>query len=401
MNLPKVDLDPLRRRALVNGAIASVVTLILGLTLQALFGGDGDGVGTDGRATTSSSPTPTTPTCVPTWEVVQSADPDEIPHTLTGVTALSAAEAWAVGSSGDALSPDAVLLERWDGNAWTAEQGPSPGSETNGLSSVDASEPNDVWAVGTTSDGFGDRPLVLHYDGTTWLEVPPPPDVTGVLSGVEAIAPNDVWVVGTTGDVATAQNRALVLHWDGELWANVDLGRAAGTGASLLNDVAAVDRDEIWAVGELRGRPLIIRSDGRRWERLETEVRGVTNAVEPVARDAVWAVGVPIHRYDGEAWDLGANVRRDGLLFGVAAVSPTDVWAVGVRPGKGTITRALVLRYDGERWEPVSGSTIPGSEALLGIDALPDGTVLAVGYRDVRETRRTLAIRGDTCVSDG
>ena len=162
-----------------------------------------------------------------------------------------------------------------------------------------------------------------------------------------------MWVVGTTGDVATAQNRALVLHWDGEQWANVDLGRAAGTGASLLNDVAALDRDEIWAVGELRGRPLILRSDGRRWERLETEVRGVTNAIEPVARDAAWAVGVPIHRYDGE------------------------------------------------RWEPVSGSTIPGSEALLGIDALPDGTVLAVGYRDIRETRRTLAIRGDTCVSDG
>jgi hypothetical protein len=242
---------------------------------------------------------------------------------------------------------------------------------------------------------------VLRYDGTAWTEVTLPDDITGVLSGVEAIAPNDVWVVGFTGDVASGQNRALVLHWDGELWANVDLGRAAGTGASVLRDVGSTGGDDIWAVGELRGRPLILHSDGRRWERNETEVRGVTHAVEPVGRDDVWAVGVPVHRFEEGAWSLGANIRRDGQLFGVAAVSPTDVWTVGIRPGKGTVTRALILRFDGERWRPVNGTTISGSEALTAVDALDDGTVLAVGYRDVRDTRRTLAIRGTTCVSEG
>jgi hypothetical protein len=401
MNLPNAELDPLRRRALINAAIASLVTLVLGLTLQTLFGGGSEGDGTIAGPTSSPRASPTAPACIATWEVVQSADPGEPGNALTGVTAISAREAWSVGGAGaDVVAPEVPIVERWDGNAWTAEAVPNVGTETNGLVAVDASEPNDVWAVGRTASFTGDRPYVVRYDGTLWEAVSLPPDVTGVLTGVEAIAPNDVWVVGYTGDVATAQNRALVLHWDGELWANVDLGRAAGTGASLLRDISAVAADEMWAVGELRGRPLILRSDGRRWERLETEVRGEMHAVEPVARNDVWAVGVPIHRYDGEAWDLGANVRRDGLLFGVAAVSPTDVWAVGIRPGKGTITRALVLRYDGERWGPVEGSTIGGSEALLGIDALPDGTVLAVGYRDVRETRRTLAIRGDTCVSN-
>lgn len=399
MNLPRIDLHPLERRALINAAIASVLTLALGFGVLALTGGDGDA--RPHPPPTTSTPTPSAPACLPTWETVPTADPGDVANTLEDVTVLSAGEAWAVGSLGDPLDPDAVLLERWDGNAWTAEEGPNPGTETNGLSAVDASEPNDVWAVGRTSSFTGDRPLVLRYDGTAWSEVTLPSDVTGVLTGVEALAPDDVWVVGTTGDAATATNRALVLHWDGELWANVDLGRVAGTGASTLSDIAAIDGGgDLWAVGDLRDRPMILRFDGRRWERLETEIAGVTNAIEPVGRRDAFAVGFPIQRYRDGAWMVSANVRNDGQLFGVAAVSPRDVWAVGLQP-RGEATKALIVRFDGRRWRRVDGRGIPGAEALTGIDALEDGTVLTVGYRDVETGRRTLAIRATTCLGGG
>jgi len=115
---------------------------------------------------------------------VQAADPGDTSNALHAISVLSAGEAWAVGASGEVTSPNLVLLERWDGEAWTAEEGPSPGSETNELLDVDASEPNDVWAVGRTSSGFGDRPLVLHNDGSTWTVDDLPPDVSGVLTGV-------------------------------------------------------------------------------------------------------------------------------------------------------------------------------------------------------------------------
>ena len=56
-----------------------------------------------------------------------------------------------------------------------------------------------------------------------------------------------------------------------------------------------------------------------------------------------------------------------------------------------------MYRYAGRRWVPVEGPSIPGSDALTAIDALPDGTILAVGTKDVEAGRRTLAIRGATC----
>ncbi|MGH2636478.1 MAG: hypothetical protein ACRDHU_10095, partial [Actinomycetota bacterium] len=220
-----MNIDSLHRRAALNGVIAAMVTLGLGLGVMAGVEAVGDG---DDPPPVSPSPTPSTepaPICTPTWEIAQTADPGESSNLLSDVTALSSAEAWAVGGSGDPEAPLAVLIERWDGTAWTAEEGPNPGSQINELLAVDAAEPNDVWAVGRTASGFGDRPLVLHYDGTAWLEVVLPEDVTGVLSGVAAIAPDDVWVVGFTGDPVASLEEALILHWDGQLWAVVDAGR--------------------------------------------------------------------------------------------------------------------------------------------------------------------------------
>ena len=395
MNLPHFDLHPLRRRALINAGVATFIALVLGLTVQAAFGGDGGEVVAPPAPTVG--PSPSVPACVPTWEIVQAADPGTFPHELHDVAAISAGEAWAVGASGDPTSPDEVLLERWDGSAWTAEEGPSPGSETNELLSVDAAEPNDVWAVGRTASGFGDRPLVLRYDGTRWDIVAMPPDLTGVLTGVEALAPNDVWAVGFSGDETASLNHALILHWDGELWATVDTGRAVGGGASLLNDVMALGPEDVWAVGTSHNQPLIIRFDGKTWVRTETPVKGVANAIEPVGVEDAWVVGRPIQRFDGQEWSQAANIRGDGQLHSISAVSPQDIWAVGIRPGGTGITRSLVLRFDGRRWQPVDGSTVPGSDALNAIDALLDGTVLGVGYKDVETGRRTLAIRGNTC----
>jgi hypothetical protein len=396
-----VSLDPLRRRALVNGGIATVVTLLIGFGVVAGIDTLGDEDGTASPSPSATTPTPTQPVCTPTFEVAQTADPADLPNALAGVTALSAAEAWAVGASGDPLAPVGVLIERWDGSAWTAEEGPNPGSETNELRAIDAAEPNDVWAVGRTASGFGDRPLVVRFDGTEWLEIELPEEVTGILTGVAAIAPNDVWVVGFTGDQAASLERSLVLHWDGQLWAIVDPGRAVGSGRSALLGIEAVAPDDLWAVGYLHNEPLIVHFDGEAWSRSETTVDGVTNAIAPTTPTDVWAVGSPIQRFDGTTWTSAAEVRADGELLGVAIVSPSDLWAVGRRPTEGGGSRSLVMRFDGRRWMAVEGQAVPGSDALVGVDALPDGTVLAVGYRDVESGRRTLSIIGTTCFPEG
>jgi hypothetical protein len=384
----------MRRRALLNGAIAGAVTLVVGVLIVAgVSSGDLD----IPRSSPSPSPTPTPTPCDPSWEIVQSANPNDVSHTLNAVVALAASEAWAVGGSGDPASPLDVLIERWDGTAWTPEEAPSPGSQTNELLAVDAAGPNDVWAVGRTASGFGDRPLALHYDGTEWLEVALPEEVTGVLTGVAAISPGDVWAVGFSGDPDASLERAVILHWDGLLWAVVDGGRAVGSGTSALRDVEATAPDDVWAAGYLHNRPLIVRWDGQAWSRSETEVTGVANEVEPLTPTEGWVVGAPIQRFDGDTWSLDTPVREDGELLSAATVGPSDVWAVGLRPDEVGETRSIVMRFDGQRWTPVEGRGAAGSDALTGVDALPDGTVLGVGYKDVDAGRRTLAIRGTTC----
>jgi hypothetical protein len=393
--------DPLQRRALTNGGIAALLTMLVGFGIVAAVSG-GERAATP-PSPGPGSPSPTPPTCAPSWETVPTQDPSEGSNALHDVVALSATEGWAVGATGlDPVSPTTALVQRWDGVAWTAVEAPSPGSEHNELLAVDDAGPNEVWAVGRTASGFGDRPLALRFEGTEWTQVDLPSEVTGVLTGVAAISPSDVWVVGFAGDPAALLERALLLHWDGVLWENVEPGRAVGGGRSLLRDVEALAATDVWATGYRQNRPLFIRFDGEAWNRSETEVRGVSNAIEPVSPTEAWAVGSPIQWFDGLEWVHAAELPRAGELHGVGAVAPDDVWAVGLRLAADEVsTRSLVLRWDGGRWRVVDGPGVPGSDALMGIDALQDGTVLAVGYRDVSAGRRTLAIRGTTCPGVG
>lgn len=389
-------MNSLQRRGLVNASVAAVATFAIGSAVVYAAGGPED-VATP-HPSTSPSASPTTPSCTPTWDVVRSANPGEAATTLLGVTAVTSAEAWAVGGLGQPEIPTAVAIQRWDGDQWAAVAGPSPGTTLNELRAVDASEPNDVWAVGRTSSGVGEQPLVLHYDGTEWSDAELPSGIDGVLNGVAAISPTDVWAVGSAGDPAASLERALVLHWDGATWAVVEMRRAIGGGKSALLDVGGVSPTDLWAVGYHHFQPLILRFDGEAWSRSPTEIRGALHAIEASATGEVWAVGSPIQRFDGETWTETPIARDDADLVDIAAIGGLDVWAVGSRPSKepGT-TRSTVYRYGDRGWLPVEGPAVEGSDALSAVDALPDGTLLAVGWKDVGLKRQTLAIRGTTC----
>src|SRR6188474_3267500 len=144
-------MNSLQRRGLVNASVAAVATFAIGSAVVYAAGGPED-VATP-PASTSPSASPTTRSCTPTWDVVRSANPGEAATTLLGVTAVTSAEAWAVGGLGQPEIPTAVAMMRWDGDRWLPFTAPSPGTTLNELRAVDASEPNDVWAVGRTSSG--------------------------------------------------------------------------------------------------------------------------------------------------------------------------------------------------------------------------------------------------------
>jgi hypothetical protein len=72
---------------------------------------------------------------------------------------------------------------------------------------------------------------------------------------------------------------------------------------------------------------------------------------------------------------------KDTALYGIAAISANDIWAVGAG-NFSTIsgTATLIEHWDGTTWTIII-SPDPGnaSNALFGVAALSDGTVVAVG----------------------
>ncbi len=147
--------NSLQRRGLVNGAIAAVATFAIGSAVVSRPAG----TTTSPRRPPSPSPTasPTPRPAPPPGRSSGAPNPGEAPTTLLGVAAVTPRRRGRSAGSASPRSPTAVAIQRWDGTTWTAVEGPSPGTAAERAPvAVDASEPNDVWAVGRTSSGSGD-----------------------------------------------------------------------------------------------------------------------------------------------------------------------------------------------------------------------------------------------------
>jgi len=139
---------------------------------------------------------------------------------LAGVAATSARRAWAVGDSTNCgCGPGISLTVRWDGRAWTRVPSPTLGGGTN-LSGVAALSARSAWAVGLTGSGDGPtRTLALRWNGASWAKVPSPsPGASGGLSGVAATSARGAWAVGFTSNRTRSRFETLILHWNGTAW---------------------------------------------------------------------------------------------------------------------------------------------------------------------------------------
>ena len=152
------------------------------------------------------------------WARVPSPSPGRTgSDVLNGVSALSASDAWAVGGTGAS-----IIILRWNGVRWSSIPGPSASSGGE-LNAASALSPSDVWAVGCLlppSNPSAPTPLVLHWNGTSWIQVasPNPGGSAGTcLTGVSALSASNAWAVGTT-DPFGSNTKTVILHWNGTSW---------------------------------------------------------------------------------------------------------------------------------------------------------------------------------------
>jgi hypothetical protein len=221
-----------------------------------------------------------------------------------------------------------------------------------------------------------------------------------VLNGIASISSNDVWAVGYKGS-AGSERQSLVERWDGSSW-NGFVAPKVLSFSSVLEDVAAIAADDVWAVGSSFEQPSALHWDGKTWEEVAlpqlNSRYAVLGGVDARAPNDVWAVGYYaepftgtgkpsislIMHWNGSAWStvpVPDKGKHDDMLYDVSAIAANDVWAVGYyKDAYDAPGRAMIMHWDGKAWGivPFAGSDAPG-KILYSVSALSRSEVWAVG----------------------
>ncbi len=183
------------------------------------------------------------------WGLVPEPDAGQ-QDTLDGVTVAADGQAWAVGAP--FASSRRSLVLRWTGRDWVAAATPEASGDVVLLSGVTAVSPADVWAVGTESAGGGPyRVYTLHWNGRRWAAVGVPDrGPAGDNRGFESVAAIGGGRLAAVGsDQGPTGGGALYGVWDGRGW-STSLGPLSPKSADL-NAAAFDGRRAIWAVGSV------------------------------------------------------------------------------------------------------------------------------------------------------
>jgi hypothetical protein len=226
-------------------------------------------------------------------------------------------------------------------------------------------------------------------------------DLQNNLADVKSFSFSDVWVVGewNPGVPPTETGRrTLTEHWDGSAFSIVPSPNAdwAGVDKSTLSGVSGVASRDVWAVGygedfaSLKSTTLTEHWDGIAWRLVPSpNPSGDTlpnrlYSVAAVSSTNVWAVGETgfpgkalTLRWNGSTWNVVPNACNSPLQ-GVTAVRGTtvDLWAVG---------SATTCRFGTIGWSVVPSPQPPPGEAyqLQDVSGTSRSDVWAVGFRQI------------------
>jgi len=233
------------------------------------------------------------------WSIVPTPQPggSEFPDRLLAVDGIASNDVWATGIYGD----DRSVTMHWDGSSWSMV-----GNDCDtygGLTGLTVLSAQNAWAVGNAE--------TCHFDGTGWHEVPSPQprleyyEIGYPLEDVSGTSSNDLWAVGARvlDDGYEIVYSSIVEHWDGSAW-TLDVN----VPGQLLVGVEALSPTNIWAVGTDSFGPLILHNDGSGWVTVPTpewgrggRLAGIDSTVSslsnnptansPVGRRTLWSAG--------------------------------------------------------------------------------------------------------------
>jgi hypothetical protein len=172
---------------------------------------------------------------------------------LVSVAATSSSNAWAVGIRCASTGGTRTLVEHWNGKAWKVQPSPNPGGsgKTSGLTGVTATSSGNAWAVGayTKNRGALRQTLIERFNGTAWKVQPSPnadpSQADNGLFDVAATSSGNAWAVGSYGALSRL-DPPLVERWNGKAW---KIQPSSNFPSGVLFGVAAISSSDAWAVG--------------------------------------------------------------------------------------------------------------------------------------------------------
>ena len=348
------------------------------------------------------------------WTIV-AAPPTGQNATLTGVATVSDSDAWAVGYRSGAAFTNVgakALIDTWNGTAWSQVTVPATPGNTALLLGVSASSAADAWAVGRTQVNKSDfEPVALHWNGNAWSVSPGFSTAISVISGASAvgvadISPSDAYAIGDSAATAVGS----LAHWNGTAWSPVTLPLPANANSNTtLNAISANGPDDVWIVGSFldsasgQNQTFSEHFNGTAWTVVPMPPVNSSNinaffqfsGIKANSPSDVWAVGdssvvdssssqTLIEHFNGTAWSIvpSPSPGSIAMLGGVTTSNAANnVWAVGAETPAGTsVRRTLTLNWNGTAWKVVASPNTGSTDGVGAVATNPGAAIIwAVG----------------------
>src|SRR5215471_6580206 len=177
-----------------------------------------------------------------------------------------------------------------------------------------------------SAQGAGKQAAAASLGGSCWSIVPSYTfgSQDNVLAGVSAASISDAWAVGTYVPSAGSVLATLAEHFDGTRWTAFPLPNV-GAQENCLMAVSMPSLGRAWAVGyfvngKFQQQTLIEHFDGTVWSVVPSPSPGASQ----------------------------------NILYGVAAISDSDVWAVGAQQDSNGLWHTLTEHWNGSAWAVVN-----------------------------------------------
>lgn len=324
---------------------------------------------------------------------------------LTGISCTGATNCFAVGTQFNTASTStSVLVERWNGKAWSIVATPNPSASIHdrpALRNVSCTSATFCIAAGelvsadANNQYTGDRGILERWNGHVWSLVSTPTprgSSSSSLYGVSCTSPSACFAVGNQGLNTRPPNTyyigpvTLTERWDGKAWSVVASPTAAIGEGATLESVSCTGKTSCVAAGSYLeggpGRPGLMteRWNGKAWSLLTNPVpsraytdlpgvscTGTTNCITAGYAWHSWDGGLDstavTERWNGTTWSIVAS-RTAGARFStleaVSCVKATYCVAVGhSSPTLSGAYRALIEWWDGTKWSTLPSPTPP------------------------------------------